>query len=272
MRQNKYFIILLIIFLFNEIQLNKIYSKERQFEKINSNDYIILGSAGLINLTNLFLEDYSNSNLNAITNLDKSNINFLDKNFVFSYNKDIKLSSDIALGTTLALPVIYSLFNSSDFGKFFNYNIKYAQVLGLTSSLVLISKNFIDRYRPYTYDKNLDVETRKSYDGRNSFFSGHTAIAFSSAVFLAYNIENSDYSRTTKNLVWAGSLALASSTGVLRILAGKHFLTDVLVGAVVGSAIAILISEKYYENIFINKTSLNFENLQINYLTFKFKI
>ena len=218
------------------------------------------------------MEDYSQSNLNTITNLDKNNINFLDKNFVFNFDKDIKLSSDIALGTTLALPVIYSLFNSSDFGEFFNYNIKYVQVLGLTSSLVLISKNFIDRYRPYTYDKNLDIEMRKSYDGRNSFFSGHTAVAFSSAVFLAYNVENSDASRVTKNLVWAGSMALASSTGILRILAGKHFLTDVIVGAVVGSAIAILISENYYENIFINNTSTSIENMQINYLTFKFKI
>jgi undecaprenyl-diphosphatase len=41
--------------------------------------------------------------------------------------------------------------------------------------------------------------------------------------------------------VWLGSHALAASTAYLRVHAGKHFWTDVMVGAVVGSAIGFLV-------------------------------
>jgi hypothetical protein len=39
--------------------------------------------------------------------------------------------------------------------------------------------------------------------------------------------------------VWAGAGALGAATGVLRIRAGQHFPTDVLVGAAVGTAFGI---------------------------------
>lgn len=268
----KIFISILFLFIINEIQINKIYSKDYNFKKINSQDYIILSSATLLNVSNLLFENYSKSDLNTILKLDKNNINSFDKSSLYDYNNSNKTFSDITVVSSLALPTLYSIITASDFNQFFNYNIKYAQVLGITSGLTLLSKNLITRYRPYTYQDNLDIETRRSHDGRNSFFSGHTAMAFSSAVFLAYNFEKTDNPRYAKNLLWLGSVALASSTGYLRIIAGKHFLTDVIVGAVVGSTIAILISESYYENFLITNTSNNFENVQINYLTFKFNL
>lgn len=272
MTKIKYFILYLLVFFNNESQFTKIYSNENNFEKINSKDYIILSTATLLNVSNLLLEDYSKSELNDILNLNKDNINSFDRNLIFDYNEDYKYVSDATVIGSLALPFIYSLSSGKKFDEFLNYNVKYAQVVGLTAGFTLLSKNLITRYRPYAYQDNLVMDIRRKSDGRNSFFSGHTAMAFTGAVFFAYNFENSDYSRTIKNLAWAGSLALASSTGYLRIIAGKHFLTDVIVGAVVGSAVAILISESYYENFLITNTSSNFENMQINYLTFKFKI
>ena len=37
--------------------------------------------------------------------------------------------------------------------------------------------------------------------------------------------------------VWAGALALAGATAALRVAAGRHFFTDVVVGAAAGSAV-----------------------------------
>ncbi len=56
----------------------------------------------------------------------------------------------------------------------------------------------------------------------SSFFSAHTAIAFSTLGGPRLSI----------------SLPLASATGVLRVAAGKHWMTDVIAGAAVGSLVS----------------------------------
>ena len=46
---------------------------------------------------------------------------------------------------------------------------------------------------------------------------------------------------TLAPLVWATSLPVALVTGYLRIAADRHYFTDVLVGAVLGSAIGFVV-------------------------------
>jgi len=62
----------------------------------------------------------------------------------------------------------------------------------------------------------------------NSFPSGHTAAAFSSAVFL-----EEEYGYRNRLYPVAG-YAVASITGMLRILNDRHWISDVLVGAGIG--------------------------------------
>jgi membrane-associated phospholipid phosphatase len=67
-----------------------------------------------------------------------------------------------------------------------------------------------------------------------SFFSGHTSGAFSIAVAAGMVA----HARRTpfEPVVWAAGLALAETTGYLRIAGDKHYFTDVLAGAAVGAA------------------------------------
>ena len=70
--------------------------------------------------------------------------------------------------------------------------------------------------------------------------SGHTSSAFVTAVTIGetYRRRHDDLS---VGLVYAVGLTLASVVAACRILAGKHFLSDVLVGAIVGTAFGLLI-------------------------------
>lgn len=67
-----------------------------------------------------------------------------------------------------------------------------------------------------------------------SFYSAHTSRAFAMAVSVATvaTIRGVDGA----SWVWAGGLALAGAVGYLRIASDSHWLTDVAVGAAVGSA------------------------------------
>lgn len=83
--------------------------------------------------------------------------------------------------------------------------------IGVTYAAVFAAKWLIHRDRPCAPDCGHD-------NAHMSFFSGHTALAFSTVGGPRLSV----------------SIPLAVSTGGLRVAAGKHWPTDVLVGAGVG--------------------------------------
>lgn len=102
-------------------------------------------------------------------------------------------------------------------------------------------KYFAMRERPFVHvlpaaDKS---KTPVPDDNNLSFFSGHTTLAFSLAT--GAGTVASMRSRRLAPLVWATGLTLAVATGYLRMAADKHYLSDVLVGAGVGSLIGWLV-------------------------------
>lgn len=114
------------------------------------------------------------------------------------------------------------------------------ETMALSGVLNQLAKFTIGRERPYAHFREIgDVPIgKKSRDDNLSFYSGHTAQTFTIAA-----------STTTVALLRGYELApfialttapLAALTGYLRIAADKHYLTDVLAGAAIGSAIGIL--------------------------------
>lgn len=165
--------------------------------------------------------------------------------------------SDILVWGTLALP---STFLAPSLGDYpYNQHLLInIQILAATGILVGATKYLIARQRPYSY---FEIETGadKSRDYL-SFFSGHTAFAFASATTTSMMLQ--DKYKHNSGLIWSGTITLATITGMLRIAADRHYMTDVLSGAVVGTLTAYLITrnqkKKYFDqekpsmNIFFN--------------------
>jgi hypothetical protein len=74
-----------------------------------------------------------------------------------------------------------------------------------------------------------------------SFYSGHSSTAFTAAIAGSLLYAESAPTPAAKLVVWGSELALAGATANLRIRAGKHYYSDVVVGAMVGSGLGILI-------------------------------
>ncbi len=72
-----------------------------------------------------------------------------------------------------------------------------------------------------------------------SFFSGHTSSVFSVAVSAGTVASIRGYRLAPA--IWATGLTFAAATGYLRVAADEHYFTDVLAGAVVGSAIGFAV-------------------------------
>lgn len=68
-----------------------------------------------------------------------------------------------------------------------------------------------------------------------SFFSGHTSLAFTSAALVClHNTELNLLGEAGGVAACGSALALASTVGVLRLMADRHYLSDVAIGATVG--------------------------------------
>ena len=70
-------------------------------------------------------------------------------------------------------------------------------------------------------------------DAHYSFYSGHSSTAFAMAVTAGMLSHYHGYRNEAE--VWAAGLTLATTTGVLRIAAGRYYATDVVAEAAAGA-------------------------------------
>lgn len=192
----------------------------------------IIGEALILNVVPLSVEE--------INLLSREDVNAFDRPATYNYSETASNVSDIGVLVCSTLPL--TLFISSKVrSDFVTFGVMYLQAFGFAAALPQVSKGSFKRSRPYVYNENVPLGKKGSVQSRLAFFSGHTTHAFALAVFFATTYSDYFSNSRLKPFVWGGSLALASVVGYARISAGKHYRTDVLVGAAVGSAIGYFI-------------------------------
>jgi membrane-associated phospholipid phosphatase len=105
-----------------------------------------------------------------------------------------------------------------------------AEAAALSSFTAELVKIATGRQRPYAHFGGGSTTPRDN----NSFYSGHTTLAFSLAVSSGTVATMRGYRFAP--LVWGTGLAIAATTGYLSLAADRHYLTDVITGAALGSA------------------------------------
>ncbi len=100
-------------------------------------------------------------------------------------------------------------------------------------------KLVVGRQRPFAHFRDPADASPRDPDENLSFYSGHTTLAFSLAVASGTIASMRGYALAP--VVWASTLPVALATGYLRIAADKHYLTDVVAGAVLGSAVGFVV-------------------------------
>ncbi|MCL5991234.1 MAG: phosphatase PAP2 family protein [Bacteroidetes bacterium] len=220
-------------------------------------DGIIIGSGIGLGTVSLILDNnVKPMTIDEFNNLNRNDINGFDRFATGKYSDNISKLSDYALGTSIVSPLLF-IFSDKIKNDWFTIGVMYGETMMFSGFLSYLAKGTVQRIRPYAYNTEIPTVWKLNSDAKKSFFSGHSSIAFSSAVFLS--VVYSDYFPDSdyKPYVWGASLLLASGIGIMRIESGDHFPTDVIVGAIVGSASGYLIpylhrSENKDEGVSIN--------------------
>ncbi len=108
---------------------------------------------------------------------------------------------------------------------------------GLASVVTLAA----GRPRPFVFGDKAPLEQRNSADGGLSFLSSHTAVGFALVTSLFVTERRLHPGKLLPYAVLGAGLALASFVGTARVMAGKHFVTDAVGGAIVGTSVGVLV-------------------------------
>ncbi len=110
------------------------------------------------------------------------------------------------------------------------------ETVAWTVAVSELSKVLVGRKRPVLYTEEA-AAVADQVKNQRSMPSGHTATAF--ALATSYWVNNPDIGLGPKIVVMVG----AAGVGALRVAAAKHFPSDVVVGAVLGTAAALVVHE-----------------------------
>lgn len=175
-----------------------------------------------------------------INALDRNDVNAFDRSATFNFSETADAISDVTaiacLGISAALLTSKNVRND-----FHTFAIMYSQMLIFASALPSISKGLTKRARPFVYNEDAPFAKKLNKSSRLAFFSGHTTNAFAGAIFFATTFSDYFPKSKFKPYIWGGSIVLASVVAVTRVEAGRHYRTDVIAGAIVGSAIGYFV-------------------------------
>jgi len=115
----------------------------------------------------------------------------------------------------------------------------YVDALAITLAATNWSKALVHRSRPVLYTSGAAAAATVR-DNRMSFPSGHTSMAFAAATSYLVLARRQHLRHATRNavLLYVG----AAGVGALRLKAGRHFPSDVLGGAALGTSVGWLVA------------------------------
>jgi membrane-associated phospholipid phosphatase len=203
---------------------------------------ILGGTAVLFGLGLWADQGYEPLTPEEIAALDPGSINAFDRGATGRWSPGAAKASDIMLYTTMAAPLSLVLTDQGSRDPLTLGTI-YLETMLLQGGLTFLAKNLVSRTRPYVYNDNPDipVSLKLAKTSRRSFYSGHTSSAFAAMVFLASVFERLYPDSNARSWVWGGCLTAAATTGYLRYAAGRHYPTDILVGAAMGAFVGYVV-------------------------------
>jgi membrane-associated phospholipid phosphatase len=119
-----------------------------------------------------------------------------------------------------------------------------AEAIVVNALLTGVTQRAVGRERPFAQGcgTGTNPACTSPTDRNTSMFSGHTSFAFTGAAVLCVQHSRLDLYGSADPFVCPVALLLASTTGILRMVADRHWASDVIAGAAVGSAVGTVVS------------------------------
>ncbi len=168
---------------------------------------------------------------------DSATINRFDRDAIRWHSRSLGSLSYAMEVAAIAAPPLVALCDRGLSREFAGDICVYAEALALGSALNITIKTLIQRPIPQLYT-GLDPALARKASAYRSFYSGHSAGLAGALVASAVMSRQRGRKRA-----WPWPLAAAATAAVsfARVGAGRHFYSDVVVGALAGGAVGSLV-------------------------------
>lgn len=175
-----------------------------------------------------------------IASLDRNRVWGIDRYSLATYSLPADEWTDKLLLASFASP-FFVLLGQRGRSNFNDISLIVFQGALLNAGLNNMSKVFGRRARPYVYNPDVPLHIKQKVSSRYSFYSGHSATSAFFALSAAKLYNDLYPDSRARPYVWATAALIPTLVSYGRMRGGRHFLTDVFVGTLVGSAVAILV-------------------------------
>jgi membrane-associated phospholipid phosphatase len=178
--------------------------------------------------------------LEELQGLDRNDVNRFDIRGIDQYDENAVKFGDYLFYGSMPLPILMLADKKmrKDLPKLI---FLYLEAMSVTGVPYTASVYFADRFRPYTYNESVPLDFRLRGGSRNSFFAGHPALVGTATFFMATVYADYHPDSKIKWIFYTAASAATLGTSVCRYLGGRHFLSDLIIGTVLGPASGILI-------------------------------
>ncbi len=173
----------------------------------------------------------------------KNDVNRFDRFSAGWHSESAKKVSDFPFYGSFAAAPLLMLFDDKVQGKAGQVFVLYVETMAVTGALFTMTNGNVVRNRPLTYSEEVEMSEKTRANAQNSFYAGHTAAAASASFFAAKIFHDFNPDSKLRPYVWAAAAAVPAGVGYLRLRAGKHFLSDNILGYAMGAAAGILVPQ-----------------------------
>ncbi|MCK9408018.1 MAG: phosphatase PAP2 family protein [Bacteriovoracaceae bacterium] len=204
-------------------------------------DGSVFGTAAIVALTASSVDEkLTTLTIPEIQSLNKRNINPIDRLTAGWYSKEQSTLSDLLVGGSILSPILF-VFDSKMRSDFKTISTMYLETVIFATFMPSYGKGLVRRVRPYAYGLKAPLQEKQDNETLRSFYSGHATWAFATSVFFATVYIDYHPDTEYRKIIWGGAIGLASAVSLLRVTSGAHFLSDIAIGAAVGTSIGYII-------------------------------
>lgn len=168
---------------------------------------------------------------------DPREVNAFDRGAIGNKNPLAKSLSDVSVAVVLVAPLVLDAIDLGGLHEVWAEDaLVFGETLAINGALVTASKFLVQRPLPRTYAGDPSLIDRP--EGYRSFYSGHTSLVFAGLSATAMTIR---YRYGAQTWPWIVAALVGTSVAVERVADGRHFPTDVIAGAVMGTAVGIVV-------------------------------
>jgi membrane-associated phospholipid phosphatase len=171
---------------------------------------------------------------------DPATVNSFDRSAAGNFDQNWRLASDLTLFGSLGGGVAVLLGDGGFLGGLKDF-VVVAESIIWANGLAVLGNLAVRRPRPLLYGDAAPLASRENPAAALSFISGHSALvaAVTTSVFSTTYARDPD--RALPWVVLGVGTAATTMASVGRVLAGRHFPSDVLIGTALGASAGFLL-------------------------------